>query len=131
MLRTDDNSSANPLPYCIAVVIFKSNAMKCDCADVVNPDSIHLKRGDKVQVDVDIDTFKKVQKEHQSGWNDAMKQVNLTLKYHETDNFHSDIHTVTQLVLIATFIHDTGNSHTNAHTMTHSQHETGHSTLES
>ena len=53
--------------------------MQNACADVVNPDHIHLKRGDKVKVDVDIDTFKKVQKEHQSGWNDAMKQVTLAL----------------------------------------------------
>lgn len=42
--------------------------------DVVNPDHIHLKKSDKVKVAVDLDLFKKIQKEHQSGWNDGMKQ---------------------------------------------------------
>lgn len=42
--------------------------------DVVNPHHVHLTRGDKVKVDVDLDTFRKLQKENQSGWNDGMKQ---------------------------------------------------------
>ncbi|KAL8591213.1 hypothetical protein ACOMHN_019189 [Nucella lapillus] len=41
---------------------------------VLNPDHIHLKKGDKVMVEVDRDTLKKLQKENQSGWNDSMIQ---------------------------------------------------------
>ncbi|PVD37099.1 hypothetical protein C0Q70_04093 [Pomacea canaliculata] len=42
--------------------------------DVIKPDQIHLKQGDKVIVDVDLNTFQKLHKEHSCGWNDGMKQ---------------------------------------------------------
>ncbi|KAK7093850.1 E3 ubiquitin-protein ligase MIB2-like [Littorina saxatilis] len=42
--------------------------------DIINPEHVHLKRGDKVKVGVDKETFRKLQKENQSGWNDGMKQ---------------------------------------------------------
>ena len=83
-------------------MIFDDNALTCGCADVVNPDHIHLKRGDKVKVDVDSDTFKKVQKEHQSGWNDGMKQVPFTCKHREQVT-HTDTQTVIQVVLTLAF----------------------------
>jgi hypothetical protein len=48
---------------------------------VINPDHIHLKRSDKVKVAVEFDLFKKMQKEHLSGWNDGMKQVCHRVKF--------------------------------------------------
>ena len=69
---------------------------------MVNPDHVHLKRGDKVKVDVDSDIFRKVQKELQIGWNDGMKQVPFTCKHREQVT-HTDTQTVIQVVLTLAF----------------------------
>lgn len=45
-------------------------------SDVISPSETHLQYGDKVIVNVDLETFRKLQSEHSTGWNNSMQQVN-------------------------------------------------------
>lgn len=42
--------------------------------DVISPSETHLQYGDKVIVNVDLETFRKLQSEHSTGWNNSMQQ---------------------------------------------------------